>query len=288
MNILKETILSLLKHKFITFSTLAVLTFNLLMLGIFTEFIYNTNVLLEDVRNNVEISVFLEDALPKGKIDSILGQIRTKPSIDNCKYVSKEEALKEYSELPEFKSYIDSLKMNPLPDSIIINVNKKYKNNIERLKSIVNSLKSLEGVTEVYYQEAETQKIFDITDIMKKIILVLSLILMIGSLLIVSGMMRMSVFARRDEIKQMKSDGIPNSRIKGVFIMEGILEGATGGLFAVILLYILEIAAFDKINILWSGKWQTINIYHILFMVLLGVLLGFISSLLFRIKNYLK
>ena len=288
MNVIKETYLSLKKYKFITITTLVVLTFNLLILGIFMMLILNINLFVESIKSNVEISVFLKDGLQKTQIDSLLGRIRTKPGIDSCSFLSKDEALKEYIQLPDFKAYIDSLKVNPLPDAIKINVNRKYKDDIEKLRNIANSLKTLEGVSEVYYQEAETQKLFDIAGAIKNVVVGLSLILIIGSVLIVSSTIRMSVFARKDDIRHMRSLGISNLSIKSIFILEGIFQGIAGGILASVLLYILERILYDKINVLWFGRWQLMNGFYVLFMIIIGVSLGFISSLLFRVKNYSK
>ena len=84
----------------------------------------------------------------------------------------------------------------------------------------------------------------------------------------------------------MKIDGVSLLGIKAIFIVESIIQGAVGGLLAAVFLYLLEKTAIEKLNILWSGKWQQITLPMACIIVLAGILLGAAGSLFFRIKNY--
>ena len=53
MNIIKEAILSLKKYRFTVFTTIIVLTFNMLILEIFVILIINLNSFFEGIKNNV-------------------------------------------------------------------------------------------------------------------------------------------------------------------------------------------------------------------------------------------
>ena len=197
-----------------------------------------------------------------------------------------EEALKEFAQNEDFKSYLDSFKINPLPDSIRVIINKEYKKDPVKLKEFADFFKTIDNVTDVYYQKEEIERFFGFAGIIRKIVIWLSVMLILGSIFIVSSTVRLSVFARKDDIKKMKSAGISLFSIKSIFMVESMLEGAAGGILAAIFLLGVERLAFEKLNILWSGKWLHITPVMILIVVFSGILMGLISSLLFRIKPY--
>ena len=84
----------------------------------------------------------------------------------------------------------------------------------------------------------------------------------------------------------MKSSGVSLFGIKSIFMVESMIEGAAGGVLASLLLLSADRIAFEKLNILWSGKWLSVNPLIIIIVIFSGIAMGFISSLLFRIKTY--
>ncbi|MFH1823899.1 MAG: permease-like cell division protein FtsX [Candidatus Firestonebacteria bacterium] len=285
MNIIKESLVTFKKNKFITLTTIVVLTFNLFVVGIFAILIINLNLFLENIKENVEVALFLKEGLNKEEIDKILIEAKMRPGVDDCVFVSKEDALKEFGETDELKDYINAIDVNPLPDSIRVNINKNYKS-IERVRNLVDSLKTINNIIEVHYQKEEMERLFGIVNVIKSIMLGLSLILITSLILIASGAIRISIFARKEEIKSMRLSGMSNWFIKSIFIVECIIQGLISSILATILLYVLEKIVYDKINIIWSGRWLVVNYKFALFIILLGVSIGFLSSLLFRIKYY--
>ncbi|OGF46161.1 MAG: hypothetical protein A2231_03335 [Candidatus Firestonebacteria bacterium RIFOXYA2_FULL_40_8] len=286
MNVLKEVALSLKKYKFTTITTILILAFNILVLGIFAMLMYNLDNFLNEIRNSVEISVYLKDGTKREAADAIAVKIKIKTGIDDAVFVSRDEALKEFAQNEDFKSYLDSFKINPLPDSIRVVINKEFKKDPLKLKEFSDSFKTIENVTDVYYQREEVERFYGFAVVIRKIVIWLSVILVAGSIFIVSSTVRLSVFARKDDIKKMKSSGVALLKIKSIFIVESMLEGAAGGVLAALLLLGVERIAYEKLNILWSGKWLAVNPLIIVIVILSGIVMGLISSLLFRIKTF--
>ena len=286
MNLIKEAVYSLKKYKFMTFTTIMILAFNLLILGMFALIMFNLNNFMNEIKNSVEITVFLEEGVKKEAADTIVIKLKQKSGIDDAIFVSREDALKEFANNEDFKSYLDNFKLNPLPDSIKVVLNKEFKENSVKLKEFADFCGKIEGVSEVYYQKEEIEKFIDFADIIRKIIIWISVILLLGSIFIVSNTIRISVFSRKDDIAKMITDGVSMHVVKAIFIIESIIQGAAGGILATLFLYLLEKTAITKLNILWSGKWQNITLSMAFHMILSGMALGVIGSLLFRIRNY--
>ncbi|MFH1074902.1 MAG: permease-like cell division protein FtsX [Candidatus Firestonebacteria bacterium] len=286
MNVIKEAVLSLKKYKFTVVTTIFILAFNLFVLGIFAMLMYNLNNFLNEIRDSVEISVYLKEGTKKEAADAIAMEIKLRTGIDDAVFVSRDEAIKEFAQNEDFKTYLDSFKINPLPDSIRVVIKKEFKKDPVKLKEFADSFKAIENVTDVYYQKEEFERFFSLAGIIRKIVIWLSVILIAGSVFIVSSTVRISVFARKDDIKKMKSSGVTLFGIKSIFIIESMIEGAAGGILAVLLLAGVERIALEKLNILWSGKWLPVNPVIVMIVIASGIILGLISSLLFRIKPY--
>lgn len=288
MKVVKEAFLSLKKYKFMTLATIMVLTFNLLMLSIFGVLMYNLNSFLDEIKNSVEITVFLKDGIKKEVADGISVKIKLKTEVADAIFVSREDAIKELGESEDFRGYLNNFKINPLPDSIRVILNKEFKNDSVKMKETAEFCKQLDGVAEAYYQKEEVDKFFSLADVIRKIIIWLSMILFLGSVVIISNTIRISILARKEDLKKMRSEGVSWSGLKSIFIIESILQGLAGGVLAVLVLFVLERAALEKLNILWSGKWHSINIFAALIIIFTGIFLGFVGALFFRIKSYME
>jgi cell division transport system permease protein len=61
--------------------------------------------------------------------------------------------------------------------------------------------------------------------------------LVAASALTIANVVRLALFARRDEIEIMQLVGTPIGFIRGPFVMEGVLQGAGGSLVALVALW---------------------------------------------------
>jgi cell division transport system permease protein len=69
----------------------------------------------------------------------------------------------------------------------------------------------------------------------------------IASTLLIANTIRLSIFARRREIEVMKLVGATNWFVRGPFMLEGLLQGLVGALFAVVLLVLGKTVALPAI-----------------------------------------
>ena len=108
--------------------------------------------------------------------------------------------------------------------------------------------------------------------------------LLVAVIFIVSNTIRLTIYARRDELEVMSLVGATRMFIKMPFLVEGILQGLAGGLLSLLLLvsvYLLFLhnaANFLSFNPATSGL-SFLPIEFMLGLVLAGALLGFLGSL---------
>jgi len=67
-------------------------------------------------------------------------------------------------------------------------------------------------------------------------------VLTIAAALTVANVVRLALYARRDELEIMQLVGAPQAYIRGPFVMEGVLQGGAGALVALAALGIAFLA----------------------------------------------
>jgi cell division transport system permease protein len=168
--------------------------------------------------------------------------------VKSAVFVSKEAAFKsESKKLPEQYRNVPS---NPLPDSWIV----KLKNANDsptlgkEIQSQVHTQKALwPGVNDVRWGDKTTKRVLTVAEVISIVFLVAIFLLVTASTLLIANTIRLSIFARRREIEVMKLVGATNWFVRGPFMLEGLLQGFVGSIFAVVLLVIGKSVALPAI-----------------------------------------
>ena len=66
--------------------------------------------------------------------------------------------------------------------------------------------------------------------------LVLGSVLVVAAALTVANVVRLALYARREELEIMNLVGAPQAYVRGPFVMEGVLQGGVGALVALVAL----------------------------------------------------
>jgi cell division transport system permease protein len=123
--------------------------------------------------------------------------------------------------------------------------------------------------------------------------LIASIIFIAISSLIVFNTIRMAIFNRKDEIQMMKLIGADRSFIRGPFVVEAIVYGFIAAIIATVLGVVILYGSSGPLlsyGVMVKNTLDLVTLYIpfvILGMVLLGALIGVVSSLL-ATRRYLK
>jgi cell division transport system permease protein len=90
------------------------------------------------------------------------------------------------------------------------------------------------GVADVRYDREWLQRLSSAIAVVRGTGLVLGILLTIAAALTVANVVRLGLFARRDELDIMQLVGAPRAYISGPFVMEGTLQGGIGALLALL------------------------------------------------------
>ena len=142
--IMAKRTISFFNMQFITSSISTTLV--LLLLGMVVFFVLSANNLSDYVRENINVSVWISDDMKEPEALNFQKKLNEKTYVKETAYISKEQALKEYTEAMGANP-ADFLGTNPLMASVEIKLKAEYANSdsiawIE--KEIFSQLKNVE------------------------------------------------------------------------------------------------------------------------------------------------
>jgi cell division transport system permease protein len=239
---ISEAVRSIAANNSTTVAATMTVLIGMILLGLFIALFSWVNSWTDHVRKDVIVKVFFVQDATEQQINVVQSKLLTFPETKNVVFISKEDALKKMK--AKYPELTQNLSSNPLPPAV--EVTPKDANQV---KAIADKLQPLPaGVDKVDYAEKKTQRILAVTNVIKYIFLLGSLILLAASTILIANTIRLSIFSRRREVEVMKLVGASNWFIRGPFMLEGVICGLIGAIAAVILLVVAKKFALPVIE----------------------------------------
>lgn len=275
----KEAFSGFSKARISTAITVFTIFFLIFVLSIFVVLSLNVQRLVNVLNAKHDLQVFISNAFTENEASALRAKIASMDQIVAIVYISKEEASREFRR--EFGADIFSLlEENPLPASFVITLKDKFVGQ-EAIRQFIKRLEAEEGIDEVLYQRGPIDALLRFSRISKTVSLIVFSLVLLGSLFMVSNTLRLIIIARKSIIDTMKLVGATSSFIRRPFLIEGMLQGVTGGFTAAFILWV----SLKIINWQWPGVISAPNELYA-GAILVGFLFGLFGSL-FAVKRYL-
>ncbi|MBA7529593.1 Cell division protein FtsX [subsurface metagenome] len=282
----REALLSFRRSTLMATAAVLSTTTILIIVGVFLLISVNSSLFLKNIESQLEIIVYLEDNTSKTELNNLKSNITSIVGTREVKFVSKEEAYQRLlKSLGEQKDILSAIEVNPLPASFEIQVKDP-----KMIKQIANQMAKLEKVEEVEYGQGTVEKLLNFTYIFRRAGMLILALLIFSSILIISNIIKITVYARRNEIEIMSLSGATSRFIKWPFIIEGFLQGFTSAILSIIILYKFYFFAINKMHQvipflpLVVGNMDLLPIG--ISILLLGSLVGILGSM-FSVGKYL-
>jgi len=283
-----ETFTSFKRNFLMGFTAITTVAITLFIVGFFAVLVFDIQGIINSIKSQVELAVYLEDNISVELRDYLKEEISSWEETSGIKYVSKEQALERFKEQNEGSDILKEIQGNPLPASFEITMNDPEKVELVALRFMDKDGGYIEGVNDVVYGQSYVNKLFSITAIIGTVAFLIIILLLLATVVLIFNTIRLSIYARRKEIEVMKLVGASNWFVRIPFLFEGFFEGFLGSIIAVVLLYflgnfllirgekvIVDTMRIKELAILGSGH---IIIYIYAGIIILGGLLGIISS----------
>jgi len=239
---LNEANLNLLRNPVLAIASITTTAVSLLVLGVFALLSLNINTITTSLENQVAVRAFFNQKTSTVQEALELKTVRSWRDVRQASVITKAQALQQLKkEFGSQASVLDSLgTANPLEDSLTVTATTP-----RAVAAIAKQLNAMPGVVRVSYQSAVVTRLFDLVDGVRIAGLVLGALLLLGALLIIHNAIRLGIVSRRREIGIMRLVGATESLVHWPFILEGLILGLIGSVFASGICYWLYVAAYQ-------------------------------------------
>lgn len=281
MYVLRAALSSIARNKLMAFISLGVIVVSIFVLGIFLTITVNFQSIVTALKEKVEIRVFLYDEIDKTGVANIKGAIMALEGVENVFYTSKDDALDRFRE--EYKDKADLLDLvegNPLPASFSVKLLPEYRT-AEKASTIAGKIEKMEGVEEAEYGKEWVARLDEVVRILVMVDVSVGAIIALSCLFLVFNTIRLTVFARKEEIEIMSLVGATGSFIRRPFLLVGLFYGFLGGVLASAMLYAIYQAVIVKVPAI-----KFLEPAQLGGLVLFATLLGYFGSV-FSVRRFL-
>ncbi|RLQ20950.1 ABC transporter permease [Seongchinamella sediminis] len=180
-----------------------------------------------------QISLFLEDGVSSEQALALAREIEGSADVAAVLYVSREDALAEFSALSGFADVLASLEDNPLPNLLLVTPAAALDG--AATGDLRARLAAENNVAEAVLDMAWLQRLNSLMDLSRRLVLAIGALLVLGVLLILGNTIRLAIENRREEIVIVKLVGGSNPFVRRPFLYTGLWYGVGGGLCAALL-----------------------------------------------------
>jgi cell division transport system permease protein len=165
------------------------------------------------------IALFLAPQARRADADALGARLRADRRIDSVRFVPREQALKDMSEVQGLSEVIAALGRNPLPDAFVVTSR----------QDIAGELGKLPGVAHVQADAVWARRLAAAGAIAEVALGVLAALLGAALIAVTFNTIRLQILTQRDEIEVSKLLGATDAFIGRPFYYLGVLQGLVGG-----------------------------------------------------------
>jgi len=257
----------------------------LTILAFFGIVVLNVQKLTSQWSREVQVVAYLDQVPTPAVLESWEKTIANLPQVATVEFVSRTTALERFRQrLGADASLLAGVEPDTLPASLEIGLQPEARNRAG-VESVVRQLREGLGLGDLRYGQDWLDRFEAFLDLLRTGFLVLGGFLLFATLFIVANTIKLTLYARKDELEVMTLVGGTPWFIKAPFLLEGAIQGLCGGGLAILgaalifhgflqhgLSTLLLAAGIDGISFLQPLQQGLL--------VGLGVLLGVCGSLL--------
>lgn len=219
-------------------------------------FIFNnfSDFLIGEIEDKADISVYLSEDFLEENVLKFKNVLEARDDIEEVQYISENEAYQNFVEAhgddTDLMEALIEVGDNPFLGSLSIRAIE-----IDQYDEIVSFLEESEyssffSKIDYYQRKPVIDKIFSLTKLFRRIVLVFSLLTVIIVTLLVSNTVRLAIFNSSEEIGVMRLVGASNLFIRMPFIAQSMIAS----LFAIVITNLTFLLTFWSL----SSKLQTV------------------------------
>ena len=269
------------------FMSLMSIALVLFLLGVFALLMLHAQKLSNHLKENIGFEVVMNSNVKEDNILKLQKELDAMPAVKSTTYITKDEAIRRLSEDlgEDFLQWLGN-EDNPLLPSIDVRFKADYANN-DSLNLIQAQLLKNKDIKEIYYHKSLVNLINQNMNRIGLGLMIASLVLLIIAITLIRNTIRLSIYSKRFLVRSMQLVGATPAYIRRPFIRSGITQGFFGALIADAVLALLLYGLYQRLPELTLVQDYTIIICIFGGIIVLGILLGGLSTR-FALRKYLN
>ena len=242
---------------------------------------------LDRIDQSVKINVFLEEGISISEGLALSREIQNQLDVSMVRFISSEEAIKEFQKQTNLSEILFTLDQNPLPHVVeVVPISFEPIN----VSILVASLNDRNGVESASTNLNWLERLYGVFSIIKSVGIVFAVTFFVGLILVVAHTIGAAIHNKAEEINLMLLLGATSSFIRRPFLYLGFWYGLGGGLFANIITQISLLSLANGVERLAQSYQSSFSLdrggSEIVFLILLtGVSLGLVGAFLGLLKK---
>lgn len=233
---IRDGLTNIWRNLFMSLSSVFTLTITLSLCSLFVLFAHNSNEFTEQLENEIKIFVeFDKNATPE-QIELAINQIEQTTYVTSVEHTSKEEEYQDFIERignddPELATFFENTSdENPLADTSVVSVDE-----VSHVDQVAETIKNIETIDYVDYGEESSLSTFaNITDMIRKSFSWIVVVLLVLAVFLIQNTIKLTIYARKNELKIMKLVGASATHVTVPFLVEGLIIGVLGSIIPIL------------------------------------------------------
>ncbi len=288
----REATKAIVRNGIMSVASIIVVVACLFLFGVFMIITMNVNYIGDQIANQCQLQVYVDDNMRDPvNIERIGAQIRAIENVESAVHVTGKQTF------DEFKARLtkdELLAYEAVPETVISDSFKVILTDLSLAADVSGKAEKIEGVSRVNNHQNAIATIETLSRVIKHVSVCVVILFALISIFIISNTIKLTVHNRRKEINIMKYIGATDSFIRWPFVVEGVIVGFIGALFAFVITHICyavllgQVAKISAISSLIQLKsFGDMFPVLILTYVFLGFAIGSVGSAV-SIRKYLK
>lgn len=289
---LKRALRNMRQSPVLSLASVATVAVALALLAFFVIAVLNVQQLTASWGKTLAIVAYLDDVPDEKTVESWVKAIEAYPEVAKVTFVSRKAAFEKFRKrLGEDADLIEGLGPEVLPASLEIALADDWRSEAA-IASVVERLRQDHRFDDLQYGQGWLEKLEAFLLLLRVSGSALGGFLVFAALVIVANTIKLTLYARQDELEAMAMVGGTSMFIKLPYLVEGALQGLLGGVAALLLSFLafqvvlqkslgslLLITGIDTIHFL-PLAWQGL-------LVVGGSLIGLLGSL-FALRKFVR
>jgi len=257
---------------------------------VFYLMVANVDRVFSQLQDQIGLVAFVDEDVPAGDMTYLLNRIMAIPNVQLATFISPEENRHIIEAIFPPDMVEDLMRRNPFLRAFSVDIV-----DLQFHSEVLVALRNLQpyGISNVRSEQELAETLFNMTQVVQTISIVVIFVLGLISLVIIINTIRITVGTRQAEIGIMKYVGATDWFIRWPFVIEGILIGLVGAIIPAAICVIgydsviNTISNVPMLDFMYLLPGYMVLFYVVPFSLILGAFIGLVGSVV-SIRQYLK